>query len=94
MHVRVVTCHSLQDWSQAHSSAIVRDQVGFLHTRRAQLKTVYESLHLLVIAPGSPHADGAMAQDEVSQKTDDVWSKACRVIADLSRHVTYFEAST
>ncbi|CAL5223234.1 g5713 [Coccomyxa viridis] len=24
-------------------------------------------------------------QDEISQKTDDVWSKACRVIADLSK---------
>ncbi len=31
-------------------------------------------------------------QDEISQKTDDVWSKACRVIADLSKYVTHCQA--
>ena len=33
-----------------------------------------------------------MAQDEISRKTDDVLSKACRIIADLSRCVTHFQA--
>ena len=28
----------------------------------------------------------AMMQDDVSRKVDDVWTRACRVIADLSRY--------
>ena len=37
---------------------------------------------------------GAMVQDVISRKVDDVWTRACRVIADLSRYVTHLRQSS
>lgn len=43
---------------------------------------------ILATSVTSPQTHVDMAQDEISRKVDDVWSRACRVIADLSRYDT------
>ena len=43
----------------------------------------------LAASAGKTSVRGCDVQDEISQNADDVWTRACRVIADLSRYVIH-----